>query len=70
MCRLSRQAHALRSVAANIGARRLFEICMPAQSTSAMELRQHSAAWLEQVEAELGRVETALAAYCAGAAVR
>jgi two-component system, sensor histidine kinase RpfC len=60
------QAHALRSVGANIGARRLSEISLPFQSTSATEMREHSSAWLEQIEAELNRVEMALSEYCSG----
>jgi two-component system sensor histidine kinase RpfC len=57
-------AHALRSVAANIGARQLYDICMPLQIVSATELRQQSTVWLEQIEAELSRVEMQLDAYC------
>jgi two-component system, sensor histidine kinase RpfC len=59
-------AHALRSVAANVGARQLYEICQPAQNISSMELRQGSHEWLEQVGAELRRVDIVLADYCAG----
>jgi two-component system sensor histidine kinase RpfC len=58
------QAHALRSVAANVGARQLDKICQPFQTASATELRHRSSAWLEQIEAELSRVETALTEYC------
>ncbi len=57
-------AHALRSVAANIGARILYDICMPLQIVSGMELRQQSSVWLEQIAAELSRVEVQLAEYC------
>jgi two-component system sensor histidine kinase RpfC len=57
------QAHALRSVAANVGARQLSEICLPFQTASGTELRQRSPAWLEQIDTELNRVEVALTKY-------
>jgi two-component system, sensor histidine kinase RpfC len=63
------QAHALRSVAANVGARQLSEICLPFQTASSAELRQRSPAWLEQIETELNRVEAALAKYFSDEAV-
>jgi len=64
--RFRANAHALRSVAANVGARQLYEICLPFQSTSAVELRQSATAWLAQISAELERVEAALTHYCKG----
>lgn len=62
--RFRTNTHALRSVAANVGARQLCEICLPFQSASAVGLRQSSTAWLAQIEAELGRVNSALTNYC------
>jgi HPt (histidine-containing phosphotransfer) domain-containing protein len=56
-------AHALRSVGANVGARSLGEICLPLQTISAVGLERGSKAWLEQIEAELNRVEASLAEY-------
>jgi len=58
-------AHALRSVSANVGARHLYEICQPVQHISATELRENAQTWLDQVGAELKRVDLALADYCA-----
>jgi two-component system sensor histidine kinase RpfC len=62
--RFRTHAHALRSVAANVGARNLSEVCLPAQNISAQELRKNGANWLDQVEAELARIDLALADYC------
>jgi two-component system sensor histidine kinase RpfC len=56
-------AHALRSVGANVGARPLGEICLPLQTISAVGLEQGSKLFLEQIEAELNRVEMSLAEY-------
>jgi two-component system sensor histidine kinase RpfC len=61
-------AHALHSVAANIGAQQLSEICRPFETASADELRRYSPRWLEEVEAELQRVEAALIEWCSGRA--
>ena len=60
------QAHALHSVAANVGARQLSDICRPFETTSADELHRQSPAWLAEVEAELERVEAALIEACLG----
>jgi two-component system sensor histidine kinase RpfC len=54
------QAHGLRSVAANVGARRLGELCLPYQSVSAAELRAQGDAYLRRVAAELDRIDVAL----------
>jgi two-component system, sensor histidine kinase RpfC len=62
------KAHALRSVAANVGARHLAEICQPFQSVAAVELLQRGAGWLEQIELEMRRVDAALGEYCASRA--
>lgn len=59
-------AHALRSVSANVGARQLFDLCKPFQAASASELRLRSPIWLEQIETELARVESALTDYSRG----
>jgi two-component system, sensor histidine kinase RpfC len=63
-------AHALRSVSANIGAQHLYEICQPVQHISATALREDAQSWLEQVGAELKRVDLALSDYCAGRGVQ
>jgi two-component system sensor histidine kinase RpfC len=60
------QAHGLHSVAANIGAKHLSDICRPFETTSADELYRQSPAWLADVEAELERVEAALIEACRG----
>ena len=57
------QAHGLRSIAANVGARPLGELCLPYQTVSAAELRDEGAAYVARVAAELKRVETALGRY-------
>ena len=57
------QAHGLRSIAANVGARPLGELCLPYQTVSAAELRDEGAAYVARVAAELERVETALGRY-------
>lgn len=62
--RFRTNAHALRSVAANVGAHQLCEICLPFQSTSAVELMQSSTAWLSQITDEVTRIDTALTNYC------
>jgi two-component system sensor histidine kinase RpfC len=53
-------AHALRSGAANIGAGGLTDLCQPWQSISAEELRLQARAHVERLDAEFGRVASAL----------
>ncbi len=54
------RAHAMRSIAANIGARSLCDLCLPFQTASGDELRGQGGGWVGQIEAELNRVEAAL----------
>ena len=53
-------AHALRSGAANIGGVRLAQTLTALEDVSAAELRQAGAAYVEKIESELQRLETAL----------
>ncbi|MDQ2804612.1 MAG: ATP-binding protein, partial [Pseudomonadota bacterium] len=54
------QAHAVRSGAANIGAKSLSEMCRPWQTISAAELAKHGDRHLKRLAAEALRVEAAL----------
>jgi HPt (histidine-containing phosphotransfer) domain-containing protein len=62
--RFRTNAHALRSVAANVGAQHLCDICRPFQSASANELLQNAKSWLALIAEELARVDDALTHYC------
>jgi two-component system sensor histidine kinase RpfC len=62
--RFRTNAHALRSVAANVGAQYLCDICRPFQSASASELLQNAKSWLALIAEELARVDDALTHYC------
>ncbi|MBW4090993.1 MAG: response regulator [Proteobacteria bacterium] len=53
-------AHGLRSIAANIGAQPLGELCLPYQTVSAAELQADGASYVTRIAAELKRVETTL----------
>jgi two-component system sensor histidine kinase RpfC len=54
------QAHALRSAAANIGARRIYEACMHWRKMPTEELERNGARYLEQLKAEFDEVRAAL----------
>lgn len=56
------RAHAVRSIASNIGARPLAELCLPWQTISAEELSHHGDQHLLRIAAELDRIDAALAA--------
>ncbi len=59
--------HALRSAAANIGARGLFELCLSSRLIEAKDLgRERGARLIERLEGERDRVRAALLAYRAG----
>ncbi|HTJ88630.1 MAG TPA: ATP-binding protein [Acidocella sp.] len=53
-------SHGLRSVAANVGAVRLAQSCLPYQTCSADDLQNRAEMWIEQLVLELARVENAL----------
>ena len=57
------QAHGLRSIAANLGARALGDLCLPYQTISAEDLRANGMGYLARIGEELDRVEQALAAH-------
>ena len=57
-------AHALRSVAANVGAQSLCDILRPGETISELMLRDEAPAWLERISSELTRTSVALAAFC------
>ncbi len=57
------QAHALRSAAANIGAKSLFELCLNSRYLRAHELVQQSDSLATRLATELGRVRRALLEY-------
>jgi len=57
------QAHGLRSIAANLGARALSDLCLPYQGISAEDLRLNGMGYLGRIAEELGRVERALTAH-------
>jgi two-component system sensor histidine kinase RpfC len=54
------QAHALRSAAANIGARRIYEVCLSWRQMPTEELAANGARYLEQLKAEFDEVRAAL----------
>jgi two-component system sensor histidine kinase RpfC len=54
-------AHAICSIAANLGARPLADLCSPFQTISALALGSHGPVYLRQIEAELDRVDDTLA---------
>ncbi|MBB3971726.1 two-component system sensor histidine kinase RpfC [Hansschlegelia beijingensis] len=54
------QAHALRSGAANIGARGIYEICLSCRNFDARELAAHGAERVSRLEAEFDRVRKTL----------
>lgn len=57
------QAHALRSAAANIGAKSLFELCLSAREIQDKELAEGSGAMVARLTTELTRVRQALLGY-------
>jgi two-component system sensor histidine kinase RpfC len=59
-------AHAICSIAANFGARPLADLCAPFQTISGEALGAQGPTYLRQVEAELARVDDALARRAAG----
>ena len=61
------QAHALRSAAANIGAKGLFELCLNSRFLRAHELVEQSDSLATRLATELGRVRRALLEYRSGA---
>ena len=61
------QAHALRSAAANIGAKGLFELCLNSRHLRAPELVEQSGSLATRLGTELGRVRRALLEYRSGA---
>ena len=63
------RAHAIRSIASNIGAKPLAELCLPWQTISAEGLSHEGDAYLGLIAAELARIDAALAAR-AGAEAR
>lgn len=62
------QAHALRSAAANIGAKGLFELCLNSQHLRAHELAEQSDSLATRLATELRRVRKALLEYRSGGA--
>jgi two-component system sensor histidine kinase RpfC len=54
------QAHALRSGAANIGARGMYEICLAYRNADAQDLAAHGAEHLRRLESEFERVRKTL----------
>lgn len=54
------QAHALRSGAANIGARGMYEICLSYRNADARDLAIHGAEHLQRLESEFDRVRKTL----------
>ena len=60
-------AHALRSAAANIGAKGLFELCLSSRYLRAHELVEQSDSLAARLATELGRVRRALLEYRSGA---
>lgn len=54
------QAHALRSGAANIGARGMYEICLSYRNLDARDLASHGADHLQRLESEFDRVRKTL----------
>jgi two-component system sensor histidine kinase RpfC len=56
--------HALRSGAANIGARGLYELCLRLRDVSSTEFTMTAPARVGEIETEFQRVEKALRRYC------
>ncbi len=54
------QAHALRSAAANIGAKRIYEVCLSWRQMPADDLARNGAQYLERLKAEFDEVRAAL----------
>lgn len=54
------QAHALRSGAANIGARGMYEICLSYRNADAHDLAVHGAEHMRRLESEFERVRKTL----------
>lgn len=52
-------AHAIRSIAANVGARPLADFCSPLQTVTGEALRENAPKYVERIEAELERVARA-----------
>ena len=63
-------SHAIRSIASNVGAYPLAEICNPFQVVSDDALRTEGHLYLDRIETELGRVAVALAERAAGMTAR
>lgn len=63
--RFREQAHALRSAAANIGARDVFKLCSSWQSIGGRELLTHGPRHIETLSNELDRVRSALNSHVA-----
>ncbi len=57
------QAHALRSCAANVGAQRVYELCLEWRSIDASEVAKRGEAHMRQLELEFERASKALAAF-------
>ncbi len=57
------QAHALRSCAANVGARRVYELCLEWRAIDSAEVATRGEACVRQLEDEFSRVREALAKY-------
>jgi two-component system sensor histidine kinase RpfC len=60
--------HALRSGAANIGARGLYEACLALRAMSAADFRADGSTRVEEIHAEFRRVERYLLDYCSSKA--
>ncbi len=63
LARFREQAHALRSGAANIGAREIYQLCLGWRHIDAPELASHGRRHVEVLEAEFVRAKTALETY-------
>jgi len=61
------QAHALRSCAANVGARPIYEKCLAWRALSETELAVHGKAYMHELEANLTEASRVLGLYLAGA---
>jgi two-component system sensor histidine kinase RpfC len=57
------RAHALRSGAANIGAKALYDLCLQWRQIGNAELAENGARYIERLTAELDRVRSALEQY-------
>jgi two-component system sensor histidine kinase RpfC len=54
-------AHAICSIAANFGAKPLADLCAPFQTISGQDMGSHGPTYLNQIEAELARIDAVLA---------